>query len=357
MRPIQARISLRALSNNLAVARRYAPTAKVMAVIKADGYGHSLDLARRGLRDADGYGVMEIEAAVALRDAGVRAPIFLLEGFFSGDELPLFAEYGLTPVIHSVEQLQMLAAVRLPVRLDVWLKINTGMNRLGVAPRVFADSLRTLRALPQIGGITLMTHFASADEVDGINEPLRRFNELVGGVPLPRSLANSAALLADPRTQGDWVRPGIMLYGSSPFADRGFDEFALQPAMTLESKIIAVQALEPGDAVGYGAAFTTQQAKRVGVVACGYADGYPRHAASGTPVLVDGRLSHTLGRVSMDMLCVDLSGIGAAGVGSKVTLWGEGLPVDEVARAAGTISYELLCAVASRVPLIEVETF
>ena len=355
MRPIQARINLSALKNNLGVVRRYAPSAKIMAVVKADGYGHGLDLAWRGLQGADGFGVMEIEAAVALRDAGARRPLFLLEGFFSEDEILLFVEYGLTPVIHRAEQIEMLAKTHLPVRIDVSLKINTGMNRLGIRQASFAGALQALQRIPHVGRVMLMTHFASADEVDGINQPLQQFNELTNGLALPRSLANSAAILADPRTHRDWVRPGIMLYGSSPFADRDFDEFGLQPVMTLESEIIAIQELAPGESVGYGAMFTTRQPKRVGVVACGYADGYPRHAPTGTPVLVDGRPSHTLGRVSMDMLAVDLSGIGAAGIGSRVVLWGEGLPVDEVARAAGTVSYELLCAVAPRVPLVEVQ--
>ena len=353
MRPLQARINLGAFKNNLAVVRRYAPSAKAMAVIKADGYGHSLDLALRGLRDADGFGVMELEAAVSLRDSQVRQPIFLLEGFFSADELPLLAEYGLTPAIYCAEQVEMLARVSLPVKLDVMLKINTGMNRLGFRPAAFADTLRTLQKLPQVGRIILMTHFASADLVGAIDAPLSRFDELTKGLLLPCSLANSAAILADPRTHRHWVRPGIMLYGSSPFSERSFDEFGLQPVMTLTSQIIAVQQLAPGESVGYGAMFTTQQAKRIGVVACGYADGYPRHAPNGTPVLVEGRLTHTVGRVSMDLLTIDLTGIGAAHIGSRVTLWGEGLPVDEVARAAGTVGYELLCALAPRVPLVE----
>jgi alanine racemase len=355
VRPTQVRINLAAFKNNLSVVRRYAPGAKVMAVIKADGYGHGLDLARRGLQEADGYAVMELESAIALRDAGARRPIFLLEGFFAQEEIPLLAEFGLTPVIHCIDQIEELAQTSLPVRLDVFVKINTGMNRLGIRPAQFTNALQALQAVPHVGRITLMSHFACADEVDGINEPLGRFNELANGLPLPRSLANSAALLADPRTHGDWVRPGIMLYGSSPFADRGFDEFGLQPVMTLESEIIAIQELRAGESTGYGAVFTTQQPKRVGIVACGYADGYPRHAPTGTPVLVNGKLTHTLGRVSMDMLAVDLSGTGSARLGSKVVLWGEGLPVDEVARAAGTISYELLCAVAPRVPVVEVE--
>jgi alanine racemase len=258
-------------------------------------------------------------------------------------------------VLHRVEQIRMLADANLPLRLGVVLKINTGMNRLGIRPVIFSESLQALQRIPHVGGVMLMTHFACADETDGINDPLQRFNEITNGLPYPCSLANSAAILADSRTHREWVRPGIMLYGSSPFAERSFDEFELQPVMTLESEIIAVQDLSPGESVGYGATFTTQQAKRIGVVACGYADGYPRNAPTGTPVLVEGRLTHTLGRVSMDMLAVDLSGIVSAGVGSRVVLWGEGLPVDEVARAAGTVSYELLCAVAPRVPMVEVD--
>jgi alanine racemase len=352
-RPLQARIHLSALKNNLDVVRRHAPKAKVMAVIKANAYGHGLLRVARALESADAFAILELDKAIQLREAGFKQTIFMLEGFFNANELPLFAEHGLTTVIHNAEQIEMLAKTNLPTRLDVHLKINTGMNRLGFAPEHYQAALDSLTSLNNVGKITLMTHFACADDATGIATQLQDFRALVGHTALPRSLANSAALLRYPESHAEWVRPGIMLFGSSPFADKSADEFGLQAAMTLESEIISLQHLKPGDSVGYGATFTTQQEKWIGTVACGYADGYPRHAPTGTPVLVNGKLTCLLGRVSMDMLAVDLTGIANAGVGSKVVLWGQGLPVDEVARAAGTISYELLCAVAGRVKVVE----
>jgi alanine racemase len=351
MRPIQAVIHRAALTHNLEVARRHAPRSRVMAVIKANAYGHGLLRAAGALAGADGFAVVELDAAVRLREAGFRQPILLLEGFFAPREAPLFESLGLSAVIHCPEQLDMLAAFRSP--LDVFLKLDTGMHRLGFRDRQFAGALERVAAAPAVRSVTLMTHFARADEPGGVEEQFARFESLTGHLGLPRSLANSAAVLCHPATHADWVRPGIMLYGASPFADRPAAEFGLIPAMTLSAEVIAVQELAPGERVGYGGTFEAREPMRVGVVACGYADGYPRHAGTGTPVLVDGKRTRTLGRVSMDMLCVDLGGLPAAGVGSRVTLWGEGLPVDEVASAAGTIGYELLCAVAPRVPVTE----
>ncbi len=352
-RPLQARIHLSALKNNLDVVRRHAPKSKVMAVIKANAYGHGLLRVARALESADAFAILELDKAIQLREAGFKQTIIMLEGFFNAAELPLFAEHGLTTVIHHAEQIDMLANTKLPTRLDVHLKINTGMNRLGFAPQHYQAAIDKLTHLNNVGKITLMTHFACADEATGIATQLQAFRSLVGHTALPRSLANSAAILRFPESHADWVRPGIMLFGSSPFEDKGADEFGLQPAMTLESEIISVQHLKPGDSIGYGATFKATQEKWIGTVACGYADGYPRHAPTGTPVLVNGKLTRLLGRVSMDMLAVDLTGIADAGVGSKVVLWGQGLPVDVVAGAAGTISYELLCAVAGRVKVVE----
>jgi len=240
-----------------------------------------------------------------------------------------------------------------PVRLSVFIKINTGMNRLGFAPDIFPAALAALQACAIVGQITLMTHFATADEALGVDDQLMRFNTLTHGFSLPRSLANSAACLRYPETHGDWVRPGIMLYGASPMASQRADDLGLQAAMSLVSEIIGVQNIKNGEPVGYGGTYRAESDMRIGIVACGYADGYPRHAATGTPILVMGQRTRTLGRVSMDMLVVDLSQVPNAGVGSPVTLWGEGMPVDEVAYAAGTISYELLCARAERVVVVE----
>jgi alanine racemase len=353
-RPIQARISASALRNNLAVARRRVPGARLLAVIKANAYGHGLMRAARALRDADGFAVLDLDAAVRLRREGYARRILLLEGFFGLPELPVMAQHRLSTVVHCEEQVRMLEAVPLEAPVDVFLKLNTGMNRLGLRPSDLRPALERLQASRNVGEVTLMTHFACADDERGIAWQLDGFDAATAGLGLPVSLANSATLLRYPHAVRDWARLGIMLYGASPFADESAARLGLEPAMTLESRLIAVHALAEGEGVGYGAAFRAPAAMRIGVAACGYADGYPRHAGTGTPVLVAGRRTRTLGRVSMDMLCVDLTALPEAGVGSPVVLWGEGLPVEEVAAAAGTVSYELLCAVAPRVPVVDV---
>jgi alanine racemase len=355
-RPIQASLDLSALESNLQVARR-ATSARIMSVIKADGYGHGLMRAAEALAATDGYALLNLQDAVRLREAGYRQAILLLEGCFSAEELAVIAEYGLTCVIHSPWQIAMLDGYPGSGTLDVWLKVNSGMNRLGFAPQQVAQTMDQLRRHRAVREITLMTHFANADESRGIAEPLALFNDLAASYRVARSLANSATLLRYPEAHGDWVRPGIMLYGASPFAPDMGEQFSaqqlgLKPAMTLNSRIIATQELRAGDEVGYGALFRADRSMRIGIVACGYADGYPRHALSGTPILVDGQRTRTLGRVSMDMLCADLSALPDAGVGSRVVLWGEGMPIEEVARAAGTVSYELMCALTTRVPVV-----
>ena len=285
---------------------------------------------------------------------GFRQPILLLEGWFTEHDLPLIAEYDLTSVVHHAEQISMLDAYPGKRKLDVWLKVNSGMNRLGFAPQRVAQVMEQLRCHRAVRDITLMTHFANADEARGVAEPLALFKQVAAPFRVARSMANSAALLRYPETHADWVRPGIMLYGVSPFAPNGEQQGAsdqLKPAMTLSSRIIATQQLRAGDEVGYGASFRAEHAMRIGIVACGYADGYPRHAPNGTPVLVDGQRTQTAGRVAMDMLSVDLSALPKADVGSRVVLWGEGMPIEQVAHAAGTVSYELMCALSRRVPL------
>lgn len=349
-RPIQAHIDLAALKNNLRVVQR-ASASRVMAVVKANAYGHGLLRVAGALRDAQGLALLDVRDAITLRDAGFRQTILLLEGFFSKEDAQLFAEYELTTVIHSHAQLAWLDAYPRKNGLSVWLKINTGMNRLGFMPAEVPAVMERLKSHRAVREVTLMTHFAQADEAAGISKQLELFNQIAVSYHAPRSLANSAAILRHPSAHGDWVRPGIMLYGSSPFAEVSANELRLQPVMNLTSELISVRELRSGDCVGYGASFRAENTMRIGIVACGYADGYPRHAATGTPILVNGKRTRTLGRVSMDMLAVDLSDIPDAQVGSRVVLWGEGLPVDEVAHAAGTISYELLCALAPRVPV------
>ncbi len=353
MRPIRARIDSAALRHNLGVARRRAPHSRVWAVVKANAYGHGLARTARALSGADGLALIELDAALELRGAGERRPVLLLQGFFSPGELESIATHGLTTVVHDAEQLAMLEKSRPPKKIAVVAKLNTGMNRLGFAAEDLRGVLGRLRDCPGVGEITLMTHFADADGKGGVRWQLDRFEAATAGVDLPKSLANSAALLRYPESHKDWVRPGIMLYGCSPFPDESAAALGLKPAMTLESELIAVRDLRPGDSVGYGRTYTAGGPMRIGIVACGYADGYPRHAPTGTPVLVGGRRTRTVGRVAMDILFADLAAIPEAAVGSRVTLWGEGLSADEVAASAGTVSYELLCALAARVPVSE----
>lgn len=349
-RPIQAYIDQDALEHNLHVARSHT-SARIMAVIKANGYGHGLLRVAEALTAADGFALLDIQDAIRLREAGYRQTILLLEGFFDAADLEQIAEYELTSVIHSDWQIALLDAYPGRGALDVWLKINSGMHRLGFTPDRVAGAMEAVRRHAAVREITLMSHFATADEARGVSEQADLYHDIVQGWRVPRSLANSAALLRYPATHGDWVRPGIMLYGASPFAEVSAQQLGLKPAMTLESRIIAVQQLRSGDEIGYGGLFRADRLMRVGIVACGYADGYPRHAPDGTPMLVNGLRSSLLGRVSMDMLYVDLTALPQAGVGSVVTLWGEGLPIEDVAHACGTISYELMCALAARVPV------
>ncbi|MFN3883550.1 MAG: alanine racemase [Rhodocyclaceae bacterium] len=351
-RPIRAIIDLAALRHNFLVARRFAKRSRLWAVVKANAYGHGLERVVRALRDmADGFALIELERAVALREAGLAKPILMLEGCYSAEDVPLFIRHRLIPVVHRREQLDWLLATHWPADLPVYLKLNTGMNRLGFDAAGLAAAKSAL--VERHIGCVLMTHFADADGPHGIDWQLARFHAMTAGMSETTSLGNSATILRFPESMGDWGRPGIMLYGGSPFADRTAEEFGLRPVMTLQSEIIAVQRLAAGDSVGYGCAFTADEPMRVGVVACGYADGYPRHAPTGTPVLVEGRRTRLLGRVSMDKLCVDLTSLAAEiGVGATATLWGEGLLADAVAAAAGTISYELFCALAPRVPVI-----
>lgn len=355
MRPIQARISIGAMAHNLRVARSHAGTARVFAVVKANAYGHGLSRARRALAAADGFAVLTLEEAANLRLMGVDQPILLLEGFFGADEIATCAELDLWPVLHHPAHLDWLQQQPPARPLQVFLKFDSGMHRLGFPLADHAAIVARTRSLSAVAGITLMTHFAQADETVGVDWQLHPFLRELSAYGLPWSSANSAALLRYPQTLGAWARPGLMLYGASPFADVSAEQLGLRPAMTLQSEIISVQTLQAGEGVGYGQLFRADRPMRVGVVACGYADGYPRHALTGTPALVDGRLSRTLGRVSMDMLCVDLGECPEAGGGSPVVLWGEGLPVDTVAAAAGTSSYELLCALAARVPVEETD--
>src|SRR3989475_2046632 len=352
-RPIRATISAGALAHNLLVAKAYASGAKLWAVVKANAYGHGVERAARALDAADGFAVLDSQEAVRLRAAGVPKPILMLEGFFKPIDLPLLLEHGLTPVIHNAEQVEMLRLAPLPGEIDVYLKVNCGMNRLGFGAESLRAAYNALRLHAQVRSVTLMTHFADADGASGVLGQLDWFNALAKEFEAPRSLANSAALIRFREARGDWVRPGIMLYGCSPFAACTAESLNLKPAMTLSAEIIATQQLHAGERIGYGFAYAAVGEMAGGVGARGYADGYPRHAPSGTPVLVNGRRTRTVGRVSMDMICVDITGIPGAGIGSAVTLWGEGLSAAEVAASAGALSDGLLSAPAPRVPVAE----
>ena len=354
MRPIQATISQSALQHNLAIVKKHAPNSKIMAVVKANGYGHGLMNVAHGLSAADGFAVLGVGEAVDLREVGFEQKILLLEGVFSALELDVAAGYGLDVVVHASAQIEMLEYAKLTRRLHVHLKMNSGMNRLGFTPKEFSQAFQRLRACQNVQSVTLMTHFATADEAVGIEAQLKEFQHSIAAIQEQHaclvSLANSASVLRHTQSHADWVRPGIMLYGASPVADISAAVFGLKPVMAFTSEIIGVQTLQAGESAGYGNLFTATKTTRIGIVACGYADGYPRHAPNGTPINVAGKLSQTLGRVSMDMLLVDLTNTPEANIGAPVELWGHQVPVDAVANAADTIGYELLCAVAPRVP-------
>lgn len=353
MRPIVAHISEVALAHNLAQVRRYASQSKVIAVVKANAYGHGLLNAARGLKGTDAFAVLNISEAVALRDAGYQHPILLLEGIFSAEEMTLIDQYHLDTVVAHQAQLAWVLESRPNIPLRVFLKLDSGMHRLGFQPHEYSHALQQLANSANVREVILMTHFANADVVDGTDAAMQVVRQMMPE-SYARSLANSAAIVQQPHTHADWVRPGIMLYGATPVAEKSASSLRLKPVMTLQSGLIAVQEIAAGESVGYGSLFTADKPTRVGIVACGYADGYPRHAPTGTPIAVAGRLTRTLGRVSMDMLAADISDIPEATIGSTVELWGDQVPVDEVAHVSGTIGYELLCAVTARVPIIVV---
>lgn len=355
-RPVLARIDSQALQDNLARVRQLAPRSRIMSIIKADAYGHNLLLSARALKDTDAFGLLDLADAISLRNAGISKPICLLEGFFTADELPAISSYLLEPVIHSDWQLDLLQQKQDELKLSVWLKIDTGMHRLGFHPAEFERVQARLSSMKCISHVAVMSHLANADESDtsSTTEQLQLFKRTTDQSGHTRSLANSAAILAHPDCHFDWVRPGIMLYGSSPFADKTSKQLQLTPAMSLRSEIISIKHLRKGDAVGYGSTWVCPQDMDVGVIACGYGDGYPRHAPAGTPVMVAGKLASLVGRVSMDMITVDLRGIDDVNTGSPTELWGREVSVDTVAEMSGTIAYELLCGVTARVERQEV---
>ena len=351
MRPARALIDLQALRHNYQLAREVTG-AKALAVIKADAYGHGAVRCAQALEaEADGFAVACIEEALELRDAGIRAPILLLEGFFEADELPLIVEHDFWCVVHSLWQLDAIEQATLAKPIQVWLKLDTGMHRVGLHPSEYKNAYQRLQASGKVAKIVLMSHFARADELDSLRsvEQVAVFLAARDDLSAEVSLRNSPAILGWPSVPSDWVRPGLMLYGATPFEQDHPLAARLQPVMTVESKVICVRELPAGEPVGYGAKFITSKPMRIGVVAMGYADGYPRHAPTGTPVLVAGQRSQLLGRVSMDMLCIDLTDVPEAGLGSTVELWGKNILASELAEKAETIPYQIFCNL-KRVP-------
>ncbi len=347
MRPIKAYINLSALTFNLQLVKKIAKNSKIMAVLKANAYGHGLAETVKAIKSAEGIAILTIEEAVKIRKSGFKNTILLLEGLFAAEDIHQVEKLNLNLVLHNDQQIEYLNEVTLKNPIDVHLKINTGMNRLGFPPGQVDYLIENLNANPNVSGITLMTHFATADEKEGITKQLDCFNRVTNNYNFSSSVANSAALYKFPEARLDWVRPGILLYGASPFDDISAKKIAVKPVMSLISKIIAIQNIKKGQAVGYGNNFIAKEDMRIGIVACGYGDGYPRHAKTGTPIFVHNKITKTIGRVSMDMLYVDLSKIDKAVIGSKVEMWGSIISVDEVAKNSGTVGYELLCNISA----------
>lgn len=353
MRPLVATIDLSAIAHNYAVAKRCAPGRQAFAVVKANAYGHGVREVVTALHDeADGFAVASLEEAAEVRALHASARILLLEGCFEAGEYQFAAQLGLDLVLHGEPQVQQLLAVELARPLNVWLKLDSGMHRLGFSAAAVREWHGRLRGAAQVAELNLLSHFACADErgSEASELQLEQFLDLLDLDFAQRSLANSAAILTIPAAHMDWLRPGIMLYGATPFLDLGATELGLRPAMSLTAQLIACREVAVGDCVGYGGTWRAERPSRIGTVSCGYADGYPRHAPSGTPVMVRGQRVTLVGRVSMDMLMVDLTDLPEAAEGDAVELWGTQLPVDEVAQAAGTIGYELLSKVTARVP-------
>lgn len=368
-RPISATIHIEAFKHNIQRLKQSNPQSNLWAVVKANAYGHGIERVYEGIQAADGIALLDLEEAIRVRQLGWRGPILLLEGVFEPRDLEICSRYQLWHTVHCNEQIDMLAAHKTHTGHRVFLKMNSGMNRLGFAPQSYKSAWTRLNALPQVDEISLMTHFSDSDHVEGITKPMEIFQNITQDLPGEKTVCNSAAtLLHLPQHQStthqhlnaasDWIRPGIAMYGASPdYPQHTASEWGLQPTMSLSAKIIGTQDLQPGDTVGYGSSFKADKVMRIGIVACGYADGYPRICPTGTPVLVDGQPSQTIGRVSMDMLCVDLSHLPNSRIGSWVTLWGKAsngaiVSIDEVAAKAQTLGYELMCSVTQRVPFV-----
>ncbi|PPI88839.1 alanine racemase [Candidatus Pantoea edessiphila] len=352
-RPIIATINQKALKHNLSVVKNLSPKSKIWSVVKANAYGHGINNICFSLSDTDGFALLSIDEAILLRELGWKKPILLLEGFFHPNDLYLIDRYCLTTTIHSqwqITALENFLPLNNPIR--IYLKINSGMNRLGFDFKSIQKIWKKLISLKNVYDVTLMMHFGNAGNRNEIIHSFKNIQKLIIGLNCSCSISNSACVLWHPEVHYDWVRVGILLYGASPSGNWvDISNTNLQPVMTLSSKIIAIQKLKIGDSIGYGCNYQTQKPKLIGIVACGYADGYPRHAPTGTPLLVDNKITQLLGTVSMDMMTVDLTYCPQADIGSNVELWGNHIKIDQVAKSAGTIGYELMCSLTSRVPI------
>ncbi|MBN0988236.1 alanine racemase [Amphritea pacifica] len=345
-------VDLEAIRQNYRLARSLNTAGNAAAIIKADAYGHNAVKVARALQaEADAFGVACIEEGIELIEAGIQKPVLLLEGFFEVSELPYISEHGMWCAVHSLHQIEQIAQASLSKPVTVWLKMNSGMNRLGIHPDDYQAAFQRLQQLDNVSDIVLMTHFASSDELDKATteQQLAVFNRASEGLDAPHCLANSAAVLAWQDARRDWMRPGLMLYGATPFPEAQEQADKLLPAMTLTSEVIAIRDVQPGECVGYGGNFVADKPTRVGTVALGYADGYPRHAVTGTPVWINGQRARIIGRVSMDMLGVDLTGIPDAGIGTEVEFWGRNVTAAEVATCCDTIPYTLFTGITRRV--------
>jgi alanine racemase len=354
-RPTQAIINLAALRHNYALAQQLAGNGKILAVVKANAYGHGIvDIAKALESLVSALGVACIEEAIQLRNAGIKVPILLLEGSFTADEIAVAAQQNFWLMLTNQRQLTELLAAEIIKPINIWLKIDTGMHRLGITPQEVTDFYDQLVSCNHVNEVVIATHFASADDLSSnfTNKQLDTFNQVTSAIAAPVSLANSAGLLGWPNTRRDWSRPGFMLYGNTPFLQMHTDADKLQPVMTLKSAVIALCNVPIGDAVGYGNTWVAQRKSKIATVAIGYGDGYPRHAPNGTPVLIKGQRVGLAGRVSMDMISIDVTDIDDVQLGDEVILWGEALTANEVASHAGTVGYELLTRMPERTPRV-----
>lgn len=357
-RPAKAFIYLQALKKNLETAQALAPKSKILAVVKANGYGHGIERVANQLSHADAFGVASIDEAILLRQKGFLHRILLLEGLFSESEIPVVIQNRLDVVIHSEHQLNWLLNCTISIQLNIWIKVDTGMHRLGFDVQQLAAVIAKLERSENDFCILIMSHFASADETskqsdDFTQQQIERFEDCTSQYQYPRSFANSAGLIRYPQSHYDWVRPGIALYGAGAIPHYDFNSLAV---MQLESEVIAIKTIQIGESVGYGNTWVAKRKSIIGVVAIGYGDGYPRHAKTGTPVIINGQRFPLVGRVSMDMITVDLTDMSSpVNIGNSAILWGKELSVDEVASFSDTIGYELLCGITQRVPMIEVQ--